>query len=285
MSTDILHRVIARCLTDPKFLAEMTRDREAAVNHLDLDAESRLEVLQLDFDRIEKFCGFITKVRYNPLRAELPQSFKLLSFLREEVSFFTMHFESFMILRQEGMLTPQQRAHSFRNGLIQYLERAKPPYMDIVREVVTHESILWDLREIAHHRARTNEVVAKHQTGHTLEQRPSPTTIPRLRGHFQSASYYVDVRAAISGLRAGTFDPAQVPALNHMLGYWLDSAGPIQLFEIDPLTALLFSKADGHSTVSEIAIHLREKGSISTSDDILAAYADAADQGLVEFHH
>ena len=83
------------------------------------------------------------------------------------------------------------------------------------------------------------------------------------RGRMELRRYRTDVARACAALAAKAFDPTRdLVACEQILAYWRPpQSDAVELFEVDELTAALFSMVDGRRMVDDIAAELPPWGS------------------------
>jgi hypothetical protein len=236
--------IIARSLVEPRFLAALMRDPATGLEGYSLDESTRSDCLALDWSRVRRFAGFITKVQHNDLWPTMPYTRALLKFYRLEIEVFTEYRERYIDARAAGPVSSSDKAHllqAFIETYLAQLPRRAPGLLDVVR----HERIRWDC-----------ESVFKPVREPASPPPPAPATdaaVPSIAGRLVIGQFEYDVDPILEGLSLGTFDPSNLVPRPRWLGYWADPAeARLRILELNELSARALSLVDGIRTSAEI---------------------------------
>jgi hypothetical protein len=260
MNHDHIHAVVARCLVDPKFLAENLEGTDDALADAGGDAAA--------VQGIALFQAFIVKVKHTGVRNALPSVFRLLSAVAEELAFFRYYAPSYLAVRSKGPLPLGDLIKLFAEHLTRYLDTRQDAASAAFRELLSHEMTLWRMRA---------EMPPRQQ-----DKRAGALT---WRGRMEVARYATDVPRLCAALKTKTFTPTDSFAARDVsLAYWRSrGGGPAQAFEIDELTSLLFSLVDGRRSLDLIGAALADMGlqDVSTAD-LKRFYGEMAKREFLE---
>jgi hypothetical protein len=285
MDPDHIQALAARCLVDPEFLPTALRHRDAgasdphrpapatsAAGSTDAGESAACAASRLfgkdELARVALFRAFIVKVKHNPVRNALPLTFRLLALLGEELAFFRSYASSFLAHRSGGPLPLELQTQLATEHLRQFLEPGERLAAAAVGDVLDHELTLADFR-------RSPLPQANQARDDAI----------RWRGRLEAKRYGTDVMHACAALAARNADPARDLRRRELcLAYWrpVDS-DVVEVFEVDELTAFLFSMVDGGRTLADIAGQLAalELEQITLSD-LRAFFGELAARGLIE---
>lgn len=256
MNHDHIHAVVARCLVDPKFLAENLE----GVNGVFADAAA--------LQHIALFQAFIVKVKHAGVRKALPLLFRLLPAIGEELAFFRYYAPSYLAIRSKGPMPLADQLKLFAEHLICYLDTREDAASAALRELLGHELTLWRM--------------SSEKPPSDLESRTGALT---WRGRMEVARCATDVPRLCAALKAKTFTPTDSFAARDLsLAYWRPrSGGPARSFEIDDVTCLLFSLVDGRRSLDLISGALSDMGLQSiTTTDLKRFYGEMAKNEFIE---
>jgi len=276
MNHDEIQLLAARCLTEPTFLTKALELARAGRLTATLeippqpfpDEAAVATVFGLEeLERLELFRGFITKVKHSSVRKILPSTFRLLEYLDIELGFFVEFSTVYAQARAGGPLPTEAHLLLLEEHLLPYLKHLPDDDRVLVRDVFLHERALWQAAQ------------AQNKT----EGRDSEEGIA-WRGCLLINRYSIDVAAACLTLRQLAFRRGSYATdSEHLLAYWRawEVAG-VSIFEIDELTALIFSEVDGDRTIPAIATSLAHKGLPEiTAEELEGFFEEAAAKGLV----
>ena len=257
---DNVQAFVARCLVDPPFLS-------AAMQNDDGSGRGAILFDRSELDRLALFQAFIVKVKHNGVRDVLPITFRMLAALGEELAFYRFHAAEYLAIRAAGPLPLQRQVQLMTDSLRRYLGGSKATAQRALSDVVTHELTIW--------RMLSDQRVHDYRVGHD---------VPAWLGRMKIKRYTTDIARVAKALTDGTFDPtrdADVPDL--AVAYWLPRGGSsVDSFEIDELTATLFSMTDGRKTLDTIADELAAIG-LDQIDiaDVRRFFDELAERGFV----
>lgn len=271
--------VVARCLLDAGFLAEMMTDPMGALSGYDLDEQARSDFDALDFSRVRNFAGFITKVQHNYLWRTTPYTRALLKLYGIEVAVFAAYHARHLELRGR-QASGQERVGHFTDFLRAYASDAVYPGL---RDIALHERICWELENAEFDRL-PHHGCDRPQTD-LPEQPPEPVQlVPQVRGPLRVASFAFDPLEAIERLTGASFDPCNLPRSPAPLAYWAEAeTRQLKIMQTDALTAAILAAVDGHTSIEGIAGGLNDQ--LAAPDAvrrILPILQAAADRGLLQ---
>jgi len=253
VDADRAHAFVARCLSEPAFLAAPRADETAVFEGADLK-------------KLALFAGFITKVKHNPLRTVLPCTFRLLALLGAEIDFFAAYAPAFAEERAQGALSDQRRIELLGRQLDDFVAERPAEMRALLRGVLLHESTV--------HRLTTTADAPDFGLGEAL----------RWRGGAAFNRYGVDVGRACAALRARRFDFATDVVLREQILLYrrMPDRAEVAFFEADELTWLLLSLVDGRRSAHDVAAAVAALG----FGELVPArveefFADAAAQGFI----
>jgi hypothetical protein len=287
MDADLIQAVVARCLVDPEFLPaaprraprlargtrrtakpSATREHQTAASD-DFAALAASDLFAPDcLERLSLFRGFIVKVKHNSVRRALPLTFRLLLAVGKELAFFRYYAPSYLAVRSSGPLALERQVQLMAKHLPRFLEADTSLAGRAVADVLMHEMALWSLR------ANCVEI-----------QPPQSAGAIAWRGEMEIRRYGTDVLHACAALAARDIEPARdLRDRDHALAYWRPSdCDAVEIFDIDDLTALLFSMVDGHRSLADIAAQLAGIGMDQmTAPELDEFFRDLAARGFVE---
>jgi len=251
MSADLEQALAAKCLTNPAFLSkaiECSRGNQVHDNYLPHPHLSHIEALSTHvfdgatLERLRLFSGLMTKVKHNPLREEIPKTFKLLSLLGLEISFFSFLSIPYVEMKAtHGKLERDQQLDFFACHLIRFFESNQSVTTTAVTDVLRHELCLYRARMSRH-------AAIPHQ------QRRFGAV--RRLGFFETHSYETDVVKLCSSIERHS-DGLPVNYEPCILAYSKTGQTPlVTVSKIDQLARLVFSLVNDYSTSDEIGMAL-----------------------------
>jgi hypothetical protein len=261
---DRVQAFVARCLVDPSFLSTALDD-PAGLDH----ATPRL-FDESDLGRIALFQAFIVKVKHNGVRNILPLVFRMLPAVGQELAFYRSYAASYLAIRADGPLPVARQVQVMTEHLRRYLEQCTNPASAAVADLLTHELTIWRM----------------HSGGPVPQPEPADGAIV-WRGRMELKFYDTDLSRACAALMAKTFDPGQdLAEREQTLAYWRPEHGEtVEFFEIDELTAMLFSMVDGRSTLEGIAEQLAGRGLDQIGlGDLKQFFGELAERDFIGFH-
>ena len=275
MNHDEVQLLAARCLTEPTFLTKALELARAGrltttleIPQLNLDEVSAATVFGLEeLQRLELFCGFITKVKHGGVRKILPATLRLIGHLDMELGFFVEFSKVYARARAGGPVPMEAHLLLLEEHLLPYLKHLSTSDRVLVRDVFLHEKALWQ---------------AARAQGEA-DGRDSEEGIA-WRGRLLVQRFSTDVVAVCQALRQLAFRHGSYATdSDHLLAYWRAwEVTSVSMFEIDQLTALIFSEVDGNRTIPDIAASLVRKGLPEITEQELGDFfEEAAVRGLV----
>lgn len=263
ISADQTQALVAKCLSDPLFLARVTG--AAAVSEYPSTAAESVAAQVLGSDqcrRLRQFQGFITKVKHNSLRRVLPCTFRLLSNTGLELQFFTLFAGAYTVARQAGPLPTARHLDLLVPALESFLMNAPVQESTLIAEMLDHERLLHEL-PLAANDSPANALVVWNGRCVIVHRRFD----------------LVDIANELKRGRV-VMDPQES---SHYLLYQAASAGDkVNIREIDMLTALIFNQLFAARSFSAIAQKLSATiDRVVTEGEIHAFVQEAIDAGII----
>jgi hypothetical protein len=231
-----MEALIARCLTDPCFLESAIEDPATVSSHL--NETLRASALQMDFQKLWQFSGFIGKVQHNYLWEHFPMTRRLLWKLSIEHDVFGK-YRKVQLSPSHGMLDRPSKVRRFAVFLDDYTADAE----DLpLRSVFLHERIVWELRT-----AGDGPVSQAGESKTIRTWAEFARMVPAIASNVRVASFAYDpLRAAPNMRRKRT-----------TLAYAKDSDGEVRVLVPDPLSAVVLSAVDGGRSVRSLIARVR----------------------------
>jgi len=267
MEPDHIQAMAARCLVDADFLSTIFQ-RLQGLPGGSPDARDAAQLFEMEnLERIALFQAFIVKVKHNGVRDVLPLTFRLLSAAGEELAFYRGYAASYLSVRAAGPLELANQVELMAEHLGRFAKRCPNPAAANLDDVLAHELQMWRLRG----------------------DEPAPglqfvDDALSWRGRMELLRYRTDVARACAALAAKTFDPARdLVACEKILAYWRPpQSDAVESFEVDELTAALFSTVDGRRTVDDIAAGVAAMGLDQiTRDDVAEFFDELEERGFI----
>jgi hypothetical protein len=269
-ATAAVESVLARCLLDADFLGAVSSDPAAALAGYDLDERTRGDLEALDFSKVRKFAGFITKVQHNYLWDPMPFTRALLKHHGVEIELFAAYHARHLELREEGASRPAKISSFLEFAQAFVTERDYPG----LREILLHERIRWELESLP-------------PTGTVPDARVDPgplgKLVPHARGRVRVARFELSPLAIEQQLASGRFEPSELSAGKRDLAYWSDPGSEqLRILEIDELTAALVSEVDGKRSVRAVVARVAGRAADDeTAERVRPVFEGLADAGLL----
>jgi hypothetical protein len=262
-----MEALIARCLTDPCFLESAIQNPAAVSGQLN-DA-LRAAALQMDFQKLWRFSGFIGKVQHNYLWEHFPMTRRLLWKLSIEHDVFGK-YRKVQLSPSHGTLDRPSKVRRFAEFFVEFLDEYTAGARDLpLRSVFLHERIVWELR-----------TAGDGPTSQAGESRTVRTWAEFARG----------VPAIASNVRVASFAYDPLRAAPNMrrnrttLAYVKDSDGKVRVLVPDPLSAVVLSAIDGGRSVGSLVARIRRAGFREISPPAFRPlFEQAAGAGLIEW--
>jgi hypothetical protein len=226
-----VHAVIAAGLKDPDLLARWKQEPEL-LRQWGVDPET------IDIEALWKFAGLSTKVRHNGLRADLPQTFRLLSVAGLEIEVFG-GYASFHAGQSFG---PTVEARI--DDLLGFLEH----WLDFDKR---EHALLWDL--IRHEVALARLRKVEGTTDSVVQRRLRASKVPRVVGDVILHEMRSDPRTIETLLQQKKPGLERVPLGAFYFCYWRLKAQEIYVLELDALSFHLLSAIDGKRSAAELS--------------------------------
>ena len=218
---------------------------------------------ELDFQRLRAFSGFISKVQHNYLWETFPHSRALLEAWAIELDAFAEYRLRYPPLRPER-LNRQQKMARVVGFLEEYLERPHAPSCPGLKDVLRHERIEWELKEM--HAGETARL--PHQYG--------DRAYPKLSNHAQLARFNYDPLDIIAQM--STPVPPRVKRRRCYRCYVIDfSAGELRSFELSWPAWSFLGRMDGRRSIAG----LLAKSDSERQREFRGLLLQASDMGIV----
>jgi len=258
-----MEALIARCLTDPCFLESAIEDPATVSSHL--NETLRAAAMQMDFQKLWRFSGFIGKVQHNYLWEHFPMTRKLLWKLSIEHDVFGK-YRKVQLSPSHGMLDRPSKVRCFAEFLDGYTAGAK----DLpLRSVFLHERIVWELRT-----AGDGPVSQAGESETIRTYAEFARRVPAIASNVRVASFVYDpLRAAPNMRRKRT-----------TLAYAKDGDGKVRVLIPDALSAVVLSAVDGGLSVRSLVARIRGTGFREIPPSAFRSFFEqAAGAGLIQW--
>ena len=275
-----VEEILARCLTEPSFLASLATNPGAALAAYPLDAKTRAAFVNMDMQRVRRFSGFIGKVQHNYLWDFFPAARRLLQRYKVEIEVFA-EYRAIQLLPELRAQKQSDKIRRFAAYLSNYAIK-RPEFIGLAA-AVRYERACWELRK---------SKAALHA--------PPPLTAA-VAGAATWADFLRLVPTPIGPLRIKSFDcdPARLVASildETFVGYptgtdrlfvlQLDPQDSLlRISEVEELPALLLSLIDGKRSVRSVVAAARRRALAATPPQAFRAFfEEAAAAGFIGFH-
>lgn len=264
MSPDQTQALVAKCLVDPTFLAQVVN--AAALAELS-DVTSEFAAVKEfgaeERQRLQQFQGFITKVKHNALRRVLPNTFRLLSSAGLELRFF-MHFaKAYIIARQAGPLPCAEHLDLLGPALAAFLgDTADVDACILTMEMFEHERTLHDLPLGAAAAPANTRWVAI--------------------GNCVVVQRHFDVVALAEELQTGHSSVCPRRRTHYLLYQALPADATTRIREVDMPTALILNQLLAGRSEADVAQQMSATiGRVVTAEEIGVFANEAIDAGII----
>lgn len=249
MSSGSTQSILARCMLDPRFLDLLSLRPDVALKSYALDAETRAGFRRLDLRRLRMFSGFVTKVQNNGLWQWIPLTRALLNYYRIELQVFVAYTATHQRNRAEGPIGRTEQTRRFLEFLNDYLCHQSGAGYPGLREVLTHERIVWEIERTPQPASQSLSGAAGQLGNHSRFSR----LVPEVRGVLRIEAYAMSPLEIIAAVEQGRFGPGIPAAREVWLAYWADrTRGQLQCLELDALATALLLQVDGRRSIREI---------------------------------
>jgi len=231
-----IQAILARCIVEPAYLDELEVEQQLALS----------SVIDLDFDRMRKFAGFITKVQNNHLWDFIPLTRALLRFYNLEIEIFSKFRSTHQNLRsatKHDRIGRVREFISFLAGEVANYQCAAPGLAD----AFSHECAYFHLRNDATCHSSSN------QASYGGNYQASDAIRPSVNGGIRVGYFDSDPLRIASLLSEGAFSPQKIVPFLLILGYWRPlGIDEIHVFQLSHPTAVVLSYIDGTRTIPEV---------------------------------
>ncbi|MFI1400582.1 hypothetical protein [Streptomyces sp. NPDC020681] len=271
--------VVARCLLDPGYLDRLTQSPDDELAELPVDAETRVAIAGLDFERVRLFAGFISKVQHNDLWDNFPGTRALLKYCGAELATFADYRAQHLELGRAAKPSRAAKTLAFLDFLESRLRSPDAPEYPGLLDVLTHERLHWEV---------TESVLERRLP---IQGRPAPGPVRMDTADRRAVVAWDAVRVAVL-----SYDPLEVKArlrnggqaLSDLspkavcLCYWgRHSLGRVSVLTVDPPTAAVLAAVDDGRPVHEVLDASQTLLPEADRSDLARILDAAAQQGLV----
>ncbi len=268
MGPDQAQTLIAKCLVEPSFLAQVVG---AATLAEPPDVDSKFAAVQVlsaeECRRLQLFLGFITKVKHNALRRVLPNTFRLLAYAGLELRFFVHFAEGYATARQAGPLPCAEHLDLLEPALAKFLaETTDAEACALMMEMFEHERMLHELPLGA-----AADAADTHRFWN---------------GKCAVVERRFDVVALAEELKTGHRSASPHRRSNYLLYQAVPADAMTRIREVDMLTALIVSQLLAGRSAAAIAQHVSSTiDRVVSADEIGVFVKEAIDAGIVAWSH
>ena len=273
MKAENVHAVLAACLDRPALL-EAWRADPAAMRRM--ARANGVAPESFDLERIRAFGGSINLVRHSQLRAEIPNTFRLLSSLGLDIPLFADYAPRFVERRLSEGFDNRARLDALVAFLDEALDRDVPD-QQLVWDLLSHETTLAVLR-----RSRPADRECSGSCSAVLDL----STVPVTEGRIRILETSCDPMALIAELERGVPNLAALVRRDHLFAYRARRGTlDLEVVETDPFTAYVLSLVDGTRSVAAIGQALSQlTGETLDSAELLEGMHGAREAGWLSFH-
>lgn len=274
-SPDVLiQEILARCLTDPPFLARLVADRNQALTGYSLDEPTLADFAVTDVDRLREFSGFIAKVQHNYLWDSFPATRQLLKHYKAEIEFFA-GYRSVQLSAQTPAQTQSEKIRRFADHLLRFA--GDNPRLAGLATALRYERACWDLHQLACVRPARG-CLAAAQAG-ALDWPEFLRLVPVPSGPIRVDAFDCNPAKLVADVLNGTFTGHRA-GTHRLFVLRLDATDrTLQTFEIEELPALLLSYLDGRRSVRSVISAARHRALAKTPPRAFRAFFEEAAAG------
>jgi hypothetical protein len=245
-----METLIARCLTDPVFLEGAVRSpRDVSLRVAD---ELKLHALDLDFRKLQCFSGFISKVQHNYLWEHFPATRRLLWKLGIEHDVF-VQYRKIQLSASPKASDRQARIRQFCEFLGHY---ASGPSFGLLRCVLMHEKILWELRSAKpKERPPCNPWDCAGIPWSKVQR-----MVPGVSSHVRISTFKYDPTRVLAALSNIEMNLSAIRRKPITLLYALDSTSTVRTFNLDPVSGAVVGAITGRQSVRSVISRVRRSG-------------------------
>ncbi|WP_416758463.1 hypothetical protein ACMGGD_06445 [Pseudomonas sp. BNK-6] len=262
IDSDLAQALVARCLSNPNFLTRVKKVITQNTSHPTTeDFAARILGPEL-VQRLVQLQGFITKVKHNGIRRELPYTFRLLADSGLELDFFSLFSTELYNKRQNGPLSTDQHLALISQALKAYLVHRSNKASFAIAEMLHHELSLRDILLKKNYSTVSPLVVWNGQC-----------VVAQHRFDLIDMKKHINQGANVSNFQEN----------HHYLLYQVKQhSESVSINEIDMLTAFILHNLTTSTSYSTIAKNLSKIAKLEiTKDDILNFSREAVDAGII----
>jgi hypothetical protein len=267
MTARRVHAVLAAGVHSPNLIVRWQKDPQFLLRQ-GIRPES------IDLTALWKFAGLPVKVRHNPIRRQLPITFRFMSVAGLEIEVFASYATFCAANGRRYAATSEERA----NDLIGFLEQ----WLDFSN---TTHLILWDLVRHEHALARLTRSTIPVVTADRVrasKQRPTATSVPVVLGKIILHQMRGDPRSLESILFQRAPKLSNIALGSHYYCYWRSDQLPeVKILELDEFGYYVLSFIDGVRSTRELSNQLG--GGSRPSRGFLQSLRQLATVGIIDF--
>lgn len=257
-----VHSVLAAGMADPELLEHWCSDLSSA-------SALGARASEIDFERMRRFSGLVTKVRYSDLRSNFPATFRLLDAAGLSIELFASYAPRAAALRKAGLNSKSDKLSALVEFLSGWLILEEPVHA-LVWDVIRHEGAIFQIQTNAG--GSGQPTVIGDVTRDSTPVRSAKAVVHRMTCNPVEA-----VRVVRAG---GNLDC--IPRESAIYAYCATAGeGQIRIVKLDELSAFLMEAAEGTGTISEVAEKLQESGVDLEPEDLIDAVRVLMGTGLL----
>lgn len=260
MSEGAIEEIIARCLLNPSFTASLQHNSAEALAPYGLEEGIRQQVESADFDKIQRFSGFISKIQHNYLWESFPATRQLLRYYELELEVFTA-YRPHQLSADANHASRDERTRSFLDFLEAHL--ANGPKVGTsypgLSEVLQHERAIWDLVSATSKLDDEESSLLIEWTN--LSWSAFQRLLPAIHGPMRLCVFDVDPEQVIRQLKEGTFAGIAPNTERSFFAYRINrKTGYSSVLKFDSLSVSILSRIDGKRSVRSVIASARRSG-------------------------
>ncbi len=274
MTNDVIMSILARCLSDAAFLEAVIRDPASGLREYHLDADTIEEFRNAGLPRLADLRGFITKVKHNDLWEDFPYTRILLRRFGFELAAFRAYSASDERVRRRPGESRRTRIARFLEFLGSHLLAATDSKAAILRSVLTHEQVRWELS----HQLKLSAAPAGARAGSWGDDSARPV----IRDTVRLVELDYNPLEVVPLIPGDGLDTDVLERRRRWLAYAVPpGTDELRVLEIPPAAAFLLSLADGNRSVRRIWKEATEALGPLPTAEALPFFRGADEIGLV----
>lgn len=232
-----IQNIMAAGLADPQLILNWQKNPESL-------RSLGLEPGELDLEALWKFVGLNIKVRYNPVRAILPLTFRLMSAAAMEIEVFSAYALDAVALRKAGKNSTEDKTESLFAFLEEWLDENKIHHVALW-DIMRHEKAILDLRRQA------------SQLGTLPERTDLSAETPVVRGLLKLHQMTYSPQDISDILKRHPADFGALTAKDPCIAYWWDGQSPsVEVLALPLAGFYVLSLVDGKTSTAQIGVQL-----------------------------